>query len=219
TQVQVNNKAGLTFATGLRSTLRSDPDVILVGEIRDKETAKISIEAAMTGHLVLSTLHTNDAASTITRLIEMGVEAFLVASSVDVIVAQRLCRVLCSSCKRPVAVTGEVLAEHGFMAADDMDAFEPVGCTRCGGTGYRGRVNASQQRSAVGAAFRLIPTEIPALETLGLPPVVKELVTRPRGLVLVTGPTGSGKSTSLAAMLDVINATRDEHIMTVEDPI
>ena len=140
TQVQVNNKAGLTFATGLRSTLRSDPDVILVGEIRDKETAKISIEAAMTGHLVLSTLHTNDAASTITRLIEMGVEAFLVASSVDVIVAQRLCRVLCSSCKRPVAVTGEVLAEHGFMAADDMDAFEPVGCTRCSGTGYRGRV-------------------------------------------------------------------------------
>src|SRR3954470_22474391 len=140
TQVQVNTKAGLTFAAGLRSTLRSDPDVILVGEIRDKETAKISIEAAMTGHLVLSTLHTNDAASTISRLIEMGVEPFLVASSVDVIVAQRLARVLCNSCKRPVAVTGEVLAEHGFMAADDMDAFEPVGCTRCGGSGYRGRL-------------------------------------------------------------------------------
>ena len=140
TQVQVNTKAGLTFATGLRSTLRSDPDVILVGEIRDKETAKISIEAAMTGHLVLSTLHTNDAASTITRLIEMGVEPFLVASSVDVIVAQRLCRVLCQACKRQVSVTGEVLAEHGFMAAADMDAYEPVGCTRCSGTGYRGRV-------------------------------------------------------------------------------
>ena len=140
TQVQVNTKAGLTFAKGLRSTLRSDPDVILVGEIRDKETAKISIEAAMTGHLVLSTLHTNDAASTITRLIEMGVEPFLVSSSVDCIVAQRLCRVLCTTCKRPVQVTGEVLAEHGFMAAEDMDAFEPVGCTRCGGTGYRGRL-------------------------------------------------------------------------------
>jgi type IV pilus assembly protein PilB len=140
TQVQVNTKAGLTFATGLRSILRSDPDVILVGEIRDQETAKISIEAAMTGHLVLSTLHTNDAASTISRLIEMGVEPFLVASSVDVVVAQRLARVLCSACKRPVMVTGEVLAEHGFMAADDMDAFEPVGCTRCSGSGYRGRL-------------------------------------------------------------------------------
>jgi type IV pilus assembly protein PilB len=140
TQVQVNNKAGLTFAKGLRSTLRSDPDVILVGEIRDKETAKISIEAAMTGHLVLSTLHTNDAASTLTRLIEMGVEPFLVASSVDCIVAQRLCRVLCTTCKRRVDIAGEVLAEHGFMAADDMEGFEPVGCTRCGGTGYRGRL-------------------------------------------------------------------------------
>jgi type IV pilus assembly protein PilB len=140
TQVQVNNKAGLTFAKGLRSILRSDPDVILVGEIRDKETAKISIEAAMTGHLVLSTLHTNDAASTITRLIEMGVEPFLVASSVDAVVAQRLCRVLCTSCKRPVQVAGEVLAEHGFMAPSDMDAYEPVGCSRCGGTGYKGRV-------------------------------------------------------------------------------
>jgi type IV pilus assembly protein PilB len=140
TQVQVNTKAGLTFATGLRSILRSDPDVILVGEIRDQETAKISIEAAMTGHLVLSTLHTNDAASTISRLIEMGVEPFLVASSVDAVVAQRLARVLCQACKRNVTVHGEVLAEHGFLAADDMDAFEPVGCTRCSGTGYRGRV-------------------------------------------------------------------------------
>jgi type IV pilus assembly protein PilB len=140
TQVQVNTKAGLTFATGLRSVLRSDPDVILVGEIRDQETAKISIEAAMTGHLVLSTLHTNDAASTISRLIEMGVEPFLVASSVDIVVAQRLARVLCPACKRQVLVTGEVLAEHGFMAAEDMDAYEPVGCTRCGGSGYRGRL-------------------------------------------------------------------------------
>src|SRR4051794_4749199 len=140
TQVQVNPKAGLTFATGLRATLRSDPDIILVGEIRDEETAQIAIEAAMTGHLVLSTLHTNDAASTITRLIEMGVEPFLVASAVDSIVAQRLCRVLCTSCKRPVQVAGEVLAEHGFMAPSDMDAYEPVGCSRCGGTGYKGRV-------------------------------------------------------------------------------
>jgi type IV pilus assembly protein PilB len=140
TQVQVNTKAGLTFATGLRAMLRSDPDVILVGEIRDEETAKISIEAAMTGHLVLSTLHTNDAAGTITRLIEMGVEPFLVASAVDCIVAQRLCRVLCSSCKRPVTISGDVLHEHGFLAEDEIEGYEPVGCTRCSGTGYRGRV-------------------------------------------------------------------------------
>jgi type IV pilus assembly protein PilB len=140
TQVQVNPKAGLNFATGLRATLRSDPDVILVGEIRDEETAQIAIEAAMTGHLVLSTLHTNDAASTITRLIEMGVEPFLVASAVDCIVAQRLCRVLCMTCKRPTTVPGEVLHEHGFLAAADMDGYEPVGCTRCSGTGYKGRV-------------------------------------------------------------------------------
>src|SRR4051795_9327174 len=140
TQVQVNPKAGLTFATGLRATLRSDPDVILVGEIRDEETAQIAIEAAMTGHLVLSTLHTNDAASTITRLIEMGVEPFLVASAVDCIVAQRLIRVLCISCKRPTTIPGEVLHEHGFMAAADMDGYEPVGCSRCSGTGYKGRV-------------------------------------------------------------------------------
>src|SRR4051812_7775122 len=140
TQVQVNPKAGLTFAAGLRATLRSDPDVILVGEIRDEETAQIAIEAAMTGHLVLSTLHTNDAASTITRLIEMGVEPFLVASAVDCIVAQRLCRVLCISCKRPATVPGEILHEHGFLAAADMDGYEPVGCSRCSGTGYKGRV-------------------------------------------------------------------------------
>jgi type IV pilus assembly protein PilB len=94
----------------------------------------------MTGHLVLSTLHTNDAASTITRLIEMGVEPFLVASSVDCIVAQRLCRVLCPACKRPASIPGEVLAEHGFLAASDIEGFEPVGCTRCSGSGFRGRV-------------------------------------------------------------------------------
>ena len=140
TQVQVNPKAGLDFATGLRATLRSDPDVILVGEIRDEETAQIAIEAAMTGHLVLSTLHTNDAASTITRLIEMGVEPFLVASAVDSIVAQRLCRVLCISCKRPTTIPGEVLHEHGFLAAADMEGYEPVGCARCAGTGYKSRV-------------------------------------------------------------------------------
>ena len=100
TQVQVNTKAGLTFATGLRSMMRADPDIIMVGEIRDRETAQIAIEAALTGHLVLSTLHTNDAPSAITRLIEMGIEPFLVASAIDCVVAQRLARTLCAHCKQ-----------------------------------------------------------------------------------------------------------------------
>jgi type IV pilus assembly protein PilB len=100
TQIQVNPKAGLLFATGLRAIVRADPDVIMVGEIRDRETAQIAIEAALTGHLVLSTLHTNDAATSITRLIEMGIEPFLVASALDCVVAQRLVRVLCPHCKR-----------------------------------------------------------------------------------------------------------------------
>src|SRR3954454_15132414 len=121
TQVQVNPKAGLDFATGLRATLRSDPDVILVGEIRDAETAQIAIEAAMTGHLVLSTLHTNDAAGSITRLIEMGVEPFLVASAVDCIVAQRLVRMLCPQCKRRVLLPAATLREYGYSASFDVE--------------------------------------------------------------------------------------------------
>jgi len=140
TQVQVNPKAGLTFGTGLRSLMRADPDIIMVGEIRDHETARIAIEAALTGHLVLSTLHTNDAPSAITRLTEMGIEPFLVSSAVDCVVAQRLARMLCSSCKRRTIHTAEVLVAHGFAAQVDLEAYEPVGCARCGGSGYKGRL-------------------------------------------------------------------------------
>ena len=140
TQLPVNLKAGLTFATGLRSMMRADPDVIMVGEIRDRDTAKIAIEGAMTGHLVLTTLHTNDAPTAITRLIEMGVEPFLVASAVNAVVAQRLVRVLCPACKRPVTLRADVLRGHGFAVEGDVDAFEPVGCARCSGTGFRGRL-------------------------------------------------------------------------------
>jgi type IV pilus assembly protein PilB len=140
TQVQVNLKAGLTFASGLRSIVRSDPDVIMVGEIRDQETARIAVESALTGHLVLSTLHTNDAPSAITRLIEMGIEPFLVASALDCVVAQRLARLLCSSCKQRTIVPAEVLHENGFKALVDLEGYEPVGCRRCGGSGYRGRL-------------------------------------------------------------------------------
>jgi type IV pilus assembly protein PilB len=136
-QMQIAPKAGVTFDVGLRSMLRADPDVIMVGEIRDRETAHIAIEAALTGHLVLSTLHTRDAPSALGRLIDMGIEPFLVSSAIDCIVAQRLVRMLCKHCKRPQKVSEAVLAEHGLTGAEP---FEPVGCSRCGGSGYRGRV-------------------------------------------------------------------------------
>jgi type IV pilus assembly protein PilB len=136
-QMQIAPKAGVTFDVGLRSMLRADPDVIMVGEIRDRETAHIAIEAALTGHLVLSTLHTRDAPSALGRLIDMGIEPFLVSSAVDCIVAQRLVRMLCKHCKRPQIVSEAVLAEHGLSGAEP---YEPVGCSRCGASGYRGRV-------------------------------------------------------------------------------
>jgi type IV pilus assembly protein PilB len=139
-QLQVNHKAGLTFARGLRSMLRADPDVIMVGEIRDAETARIAVESALTGHLVLSTLHTNDSASAITRLTEMGIEPFLTSSAVDCVVAQRLTRRLCSSCKRRTILDVQALRDSGFQTAFDVEAYEPVGCARCGGSGYKGRV-------------------------------------------------------------------------------
>jgi type IV pilus assembly protein PilB len=139
-QINVNRKAGLDFATGLRSILRADPDIVMVGEIRDAETARIAIEAALTGHLMLSTLHTNNAPGAIVRLNEMGIEPFLTASAVDCVVAQRLARKLCTQCKRPTEIPPAALANVGIRANINMAAFEPVGCARCGHTGYRGRV-------------------------------------------------------------------------------
>jgi type IV pilus assembly protein PilB len=139
-QIQVNNKAGMTFAAALRSILRSDPDIVLVGEIRDRETATTAVEAALTGHLVLSTLHTNDAASTPTRLIEMGVEPFLVGSSLDCIVAQRLARKLCTKCREGYAPPATDLETVGWDGEDEPpELFRPVGCGACGRTGYHGR--------------------------------------------------------------------------------
>ncbi|MGH2772185.1 MAG: GspE/PulE family protein, partial [Actinomycetota bacterium] len=136
-------RAGLTFASALRSILRADPDVILVGEIRDSETARIAIEASLTGHLVLSTLHTNDAPSSIGRLIEMGVEPFLVASSTDSILAQRLARRLCDHCKEPYLPTREALVINKFPLEEGEEPpklYRAVGCNHCSKTGYRGRV-------------------------------------------------------------------------------
>jgi type IV pilus assembly protein PilB len=144
-QCQVNPKAGLSFARALRSFLRCSPDVILVGEIRDQETAQIAIESALTGHLVLSTLHTNDASGAITRLIEMGVEPFLVASAVDCILAQRLARRLCKDCKQEYRPKPEVLIAAGYHPDKVPESiFRPGGCKKCGGTGYRGRMGVHE---------------------------------------------------------------------------
>jgi type IV pilus assembly protein PilB len=142
-QVQVNPKAGLTFASALRSILRSDPDVVLLGEIRDHETAQIAIEASLTGHLVLSTLHTNDAPSAITRLTEMDIEPFLVGSALDCVVAQRLARRLCERCKQPAEPDAEQLTRLRFAFDPNLPPppiFQPVGCSSCSNTGYRGRI-------------------------------------------------------------------------------
>jgi type IV pilus assembly protein PilB len=162
-QVQVNPKAGLTFASALRSILRSDPDVVLIGEIRDQETAQIAIEASLTGHLVLSTLHTNSAPAAITRLTEMDIEPFLVGSSLDSVVAQRLARRLCDRCKEGYQHDGNDLVRLGFPMAPDGGVpllFRPVGCVACSNTGYRGRlalhevmvVNEEIERLAVARA-------------------------------------------------------------------
>ena len=143
-QVQVNNKAGLNFASALRSILRSDPDIVLIGEIRDHETAQIAIEAALTGHLVLSTLHTNDAPSAITRLTEMGIEPFLVGSAIDCVLAQRLARKLCERCKEayePTSAELEALRFPGWVPGQQVPTlYRPVGCSACSKTGYKGRI-------------------------------------------------------------------------------
>ncbi|MCX8059709.1 MAG: ATPase, T2SS/T4P/T4SS family, partial [Aquificaceae bacterium] len=142
-QVQVNERIGFTFASALRAFLRQDPDIILIGEIRDRETAEIGIKASLTGHLVFSTLHTNDAPSSITRLVDMGIEPFLVGSSVILIVAQRLLRKLCPRCKLVDDTPREVLYRLGVLKSPDENIViykaKPEGCPNCNGTGYKGR--------------------------------------------------------------------------------
>ena len=139
-QVQVNNKANLTFATALRSILRQDPDIIMIGEIRDQETASIAVQASITGHLVVSTLHTNSAASTITRLADMGIEPYLIADSTIGVIAQRLVRRLCPECKKPKKADPEELEMLMLEPDADVTVYEPCGCSKCDGTGFRGRI-------------------------------------------------------------------------------
>ncbi|WCB95577.1 Type II secretion system protein E [Baekduia alba] len=139
-QMAINAKAKMTFAGGLKAIMRADPDIIMVGEIRDGETAHIAVEAALTGHLVLSTLHTRDAPNAVSRLLDMGVEPFLLSSAIDCVVAQRLARKLCDSCKKPVRVEVDVMRHNGFDVDGDVEVCKPGGCDRCNQTGYRGRL-------------------------------------------------------------------------------
>jgi type IV pilus assembly protein PilB len=166
-QVQVNAKAGLTFASALRSILRSDPDVVLIGEIRDHETAQIAIEASLTGHLVLSTLHTNDAPSAITRLTEMDIEPFLVGSALDCVVAQRLARRLCDRCKAPYQHDPEQLAALRFAFDPNRPPptlYRPVGCANCSNTGYRGRIGLHEVMLVTEQIERLAVTRASSAE-------------------------------------------------------
>src|SRR5262249_52106110 len=141
-QVQMNEDVGLNFATALRSFLRQDPNIIMVGEIRDFETAEIAVKAALTGHLVLSTLHTNDAPSTISGRLNMGVEPFLVTASVNLILAQRLARRVCAECKQPIEKNVKALTDLGMKAdvAEKVQLFKGTGCRTCSNTGYKGRI-------------------------------------------------------------------------------
>jgi type IV pilus assembly protein PilB len=163
-QIQVNPKIGLDFATGLRSMMRADPDVMMVGEIRDRETAQIAIQSALTGHLVLSTLHTTDAPLSVARLIEMGIEPFLVASGISLVVAQRLARRLCENCRQATEISSAALEGNGFAAsAGPFAAFEAgPGCVRCSQTGYRGRVGLYELMEITDEIRELIVEKRPA---------------------------------------------------------
>src|SRR5215213_6878214 len=154
-QVQVNLKTGLTFPTGLRAMLRADPDVVMVGEIRDRETAQIAVESALTGHLVMTTLHANDAPLAAARLIEMGIEPFMVTASVECVVAQRLVRRLCE-CKKGVKLTKVTLAENGFDHSRGITAYEPGRCVRCAQTGYKGRTGLYEVMTMTDSLRKLI---------------------------------------------------------------
>ncbi len=203
-QIQVNPKIGLDFAAGLRSMMRADPDVMMVGEIRDRETAQIAIQSALTGHLVLSTLHTTDAPLSVARLIEMGIEPFLVASGISVVVAQRLARRLCENCRVETEISADALAENGFSAADGGFTGHEAGegCVRCGQTGYRGRVGLYELMEITDEIRALIVEKRTAEEIAAA--AVKQGMRRLRddGLAKVR----AGK-TSLSELLRVLGTT------------
>jgi len=239
TQIQVNLRAGLNFSSGLRSMMQADPDIIMVGEIRDRDTAQIAIEAALTGHLVLSTLHTSLSRPSQLPMPRADMELeFDFADLLLEIIDLRASDLHISAGAPPmIRVRGSLQPVEGYPVLTTLATREVVYSILSNDQRQRlendwqldfayavpgrarFRVNAYFQRSALGAAFRLIPNGVVAFDGLGLPPVVADFARKPRGLVLFTGPTGSGKSTSLASLIDLINQEREEHIMTIEDPI
>ena len=203
-QIQVNNQAGMTFASGLRAILRNDPDIVMVGEIRDHETARIAVETSLTGHLVLSTLHTNDSASAITRLDDMGIEPYLTASSLVSIIAQRLVRNLCKNCKKPYDITKRELLKSvpDFPIEGGEEAirlYQPQGCSKCSDTGYRGRTGVYEMM-VISDSIRRLTLEKRSGQEIKEAAVSEGMVTlRQQGLMKVKGGI-----TSLEEILRVI---------------
>jgi type IV pilus assembly protein PilB len=164
-QVQVNEKIGLTFASALRSLLRQDPDIIMIGEIRDNETARIAVQSALTGHLVLSTLHTNDAASSITRLVDIGIEPYLIAASLNAALAQRLVRRICPKCKQTYKIPKNMRKYAKEAGVEPNELFHGAGCDHCRGSGYAGRVGI-YELLVVDESFRDIINKDPSVNSL-----------------------------------------------------
>lgn len=205
-QIEVNTKTGMTFARGLRSVLRQDPNVILVGEIRDLETAEIAIQASLTGHLVLSTLHTNDAPSAITRLVDMGVEPFLVGSSLVAVLAQRLVRVLCSACKQSYVPTPEQLAEVGIAApATPFPIYDAVGCEICKHTGYKGRIGIFE--------LLLIDDEIRAMISQNIDAKTIKRKAIAKGMSTLRQDGAQAVLRGVTSIAEVLRATEDEGVV------
>ncbi|MCZ6659897.1 MAG: type II secretion system ATPase GspE [bacterium] len=206
-QIQVKPAIGLTFANGLRSIVRQDPDIIMIGEIRDPETAEIAIQSALTGHLVFSTIHTNDAAGGITRLLDMGMENYLLASSIMGILAQRLVRVNCQSCKRGEQTSPELLQEAGLPATESFVAYEGTGCEACGQTGYRGRIGI----------FELLPIDedirVPILEKTSSNIIKQQAVSK--GMVTLRGDGLEKVRAGLTSIAEVLRVTQDEEATMV----
>jgi len=204
-QIEVNPRIGLTFANALRSVLRQDPNVILVGEIRDLETAEIAIQASLTGHLVFSTLHTNDAPSAITRLVDMGVEAYLVASSLVAVLAQRLVRRLCAACRQPYAPTAADLAEIGVRVNGPVQIYKAGGCAQCHHTGYRGRLGIFE--------LMIVDDDLRALATENVDAkTVKKKATQ-NGMRTLRGDGARKVLQGVTSIEEVLRATEDEGVV------
>jgi len=203
TQIPVHPEIGLTFASGLRSLLRQSPDIVMIGEIRDFETADIAMKASLTGQLVLSTLHTNDAPSAVTRLIDMGVEPFLVASSVSLIEAQRLVRKLCHKCREPFDTPGELLEKLGVRPAKGATFFKAVGCRLCNNTGYKGRMGIVEVFQMDERIRELVVTRAQSWE-------IKEYAVKAQGMKTLREDGLKKAEQGLTTLEEVIAVTTEE---------